>query len=114
MPTTRHENRRTSELLAAIGEDAAVALAEEFAGTRLYVPNQMNDRHRIVELLGRAAADKLSDHYGRVAMRVPLLRANRALRYRKQGLSNGRIAVRLGMTESGVNRLFKAACKGAE
>lgn len=101
--------RQSAELIDAIGEAAAVALAEEYAGTRLYVPPRIKEHHPIVKLIGRNAADGLSEHYGRITIRVPLLRKERALHHRNQGMSNGRIAVRLGMTETGVSRIFQAA-----
>jgi len=39
---------------------------------------------------------------------VPLARELRARHYRERGSSNAEIALKLGMSETGVNRLFKA------
>lgn len=95
------------ELLNAIGEAATFALAEEFAGTRLYVPWRVPDSHRIVRAIGREAANALCAHYSPATIKVPLLRELRARHYRAKGLSTAKIAVRLGLTESGVSKLFQ-------
>ncbi|MEP7221531.1 MAG: hypothetical protein ABI673_02560 [Novosphingobium sp.] len=93
------------ELVNVIGEAAAVALAEAFAGTRLYVPTRMTDDHEIVLAVGRDAAERLRVHYSPTTIRIPLMRELRVLHYRKKGISHGKIATRLGMTEGGVDRL---------
>jgi len=42
-----------------IGEAATVALAEEFAGTRLYIPKRVRDGNQITRAIGREAAAAL-------------------------------------------------------
>ena len=102
MPT----NLDDAELVEVIGKGALVALAENFGGTRLYVPVRLKPESEIVAAIGVPAATKLSERFGPDVIRVPLAREYRAVHYRSQGYSNGRIAVKLGMTEPGVNRIF--------
>lgn len=95
------------ELVSVIGEVATIALLEEFAGTRLYVPKQVKDDHPITRAIGPAAAHALCAHYSPSTIRIPLGRELRVQHYRANGWAIAKIAVRLGMTESGVNKLVK-------
>lgn len=107
-PSMPHTGNRTGvELVGLIGEAATIALAEQFGGTRLYVPMRTKDTHPIARAIGRHAAVILCGHYGPSTIRIPLLREMRAKHYRNNGLSNAKIAVCLGLTESGVGTLFK-------
>lgn len=99
--------RSARDLIDAIGEIATIALAEEFGGTRLYVPLRVPDHHQIARAVGQEAAQALCQHCGPGTIRVPLARELRAKHYRAEGLSFARIAVRLGVTEGGVRALFK-------
>ncbi len=94
------------ELQAILGTDGFVALCQELGGVRLYVAYQMRDDHDVVQALGRELADKLSRALAPATIRVPLARRERALHYRSLGLSDARIARKLGMTETGVSKLF--------
>lgn len=94
-------------LVAAIGEAAMISLAEQFGGTRLYVPSRLGESHPIARAIGAEAAQALRTYVGAPGyVRVPLARDLRATKYRAEGLSNGRIAARLGLTEGGVLTLF--------
>lgn len=93
-------------LQAILGEEGFVRLCQELGGTRIYVAYTMRDDNDVVEAIGREAADKLSRALAPATIRVPLARRERALFYRRQGLSDARIARRLGMTENGVGKLF--------
>ena len=104
----------TDQLLEAIGEEALIALANEFAGTRIYVPVTIRDSQRITKAIGREAADKLSFRFAPASIRVPLLRELRARHFRAAGLSNPKIAVRLGLTETGVQKLFRRGNVGPQ
>jgi DNA-binding transcriptional regulator LsrR (DeoR family) len=92
---------------ALLTETELVALAEAFGGRRLYVPTQVSDDHRIAQAIGRHAAERMVQHLARNYIRIPLMRERRALHYRRQGTSNGEIASKLGMTEAGVDAMFK-------
>ena len=94
-------------LQAILGMDGFVALCQELGGTRLYIPWTMRDGSDVVEAVGRELADKLSRAMAPATIRVPLARRERALYWREKGLSDSRIARKLGMTENGVAKLFK-------
>lgn len=97
----------SSELLGLLGEQAFVALAERFGGTRLHIPANIGAEDDLARLLGAEPAARLSRRYTSAQIRVPLARELRARHYRAQGLSNSAIARRLGITESGVDKLFR-------
>jgi len=94
-------------LQAILGEEGFVRLCQELGGIRLYIAYSLRDDHDVVQALGRELADKLSRALAPATIRVPLARRERALWYRnREGLSDARIARRLGMTETGVTKLF--------
>lgn len=95
------------ELIEVLGEDRAIDLAEAFGGTRLYVANSVTANRRIVKAMGQDIAVALMEGFAPSVIKVPLLRERRAARYRNEGLSNGQIATRLVMTESGIERMFR-------
>jgi hypothetical protein len=96
----------SGELLAMLGEDGFVGLTQAFGGTRLYVPHKVDEDHEIAKAVGLVRALRLSRRFAPAVLRVPLAREQRALHYRGQGLSNAEIARKLGITESGVDKLF--------
>ncbi|MFV0642938.1 MAG: hypothetical protein ACK5NN_00305 [Sphingomonadaceae bacterium] len=96
----------SADLLELLGREAFFRLAEEFGGTRLYVPQIMSVGHEISQAIGLAPAEALSARYAPAVLRIPLAREQRARHYRAQGFSNARIARKLGMSESGIDRLF--------
>lgn len=98
------EEARSAELLGLLEPDAFLRLAEEYGGTRLYIPRS-GDTTDLVKQLGPEAA-RLGSRYAGTYIRVPLAREYRARHYRAIGQSNAEIARRLGMTETGVDKLF--------
>lgn len=96
----------SNELLAMLGEDCFVALAQSFGGTRLFIPQKLGEDHEIVVAIGAEAAQRLSRRCAGATIRIPLAREERALHYRSHGLSNAAIARKLGITETGVEKLF--------
>ncbi|MER8964472.1 hypothetical protein NKI25_01910 [Mesorhizobium sp. M0808] len=100
------EELRSAELLAMLGPADFVRLAETYGGRRLYVPASGDDTD-LAKNLGAAAAKKLARRYSGSYIRVPLARELRARQYRANGASNGEIAGRLGITETGVDKLFR-------
>lgn len=101
-----HEGQLTIHLRAVLGEEGFVLFCQGLGGTRVYVPYTMRDENEIVRAVGREAAEKLSRALAPATIRVPLARRDRALWYRAAGLSNAQIARKLGITESGVIKLF--------
>lgn len=103
--STRHEDRRLSDmLLELLGAHGLVRLAERHGGCRLYVPTGAPDA--LARELGTKVARLLADRYAGSYLRVPLARELRARHYRAAGATNAQIARRLGMSETGVDRLF--------
>lgn len=100
-----NDEARSAELLGLLGLGAFMRLAEEFGGTRLYIARS-GDTTDLAKQLGAKAAAKLGERYAGTYIRVPLAREHRARQYRKNGQSNAEIARRLGMTETGVDKLF--------
>lgn len=98
-----------NQLSHYLDEDEMIAIAEAFGGTRLYIPVTAKDDHAIVQALGRETFGKLAASFSPDTIRVPVCRELRALRYRSEGCSTGRIATRLCMTESGVERIVARA-----
>ncbi|WP_163266493.1 hypothetical protein [Chelativorans alearense] len=103
------EKRLSAVLLDLLGPDGLVRLAEWKGGTRLYVCHPAGaDGSELARQVGAEAARKLGRRYGGDYIRVPLARELRARHYRAANHSNAEIAKRLGMSESGVDRLFNA------
>ena len=98
----------TDELHARLGTSGLVRLAEEWGGQRLYVP-AVPYGTQVEARLGMEAARRLAEALGGAYIRIPLARELRATVYRTRGMSNPDIARRLGITESGVNKLFLRA-----
>lgn len=96
----------TQHLRGILGDVAFVHFCQELGGTRVYIPYSLRDENEIVRAVGRDAANKLSRALAPATIRVPLARRERALHYRGEGLSNPQIARKLGITETGVEKLF--------
>lgn len=101
-----HEGQLQIHLRAVLGEVGFVHFCQALGGTRVYVPYNLKDENEIVAAVGRELAEKLSREMAPATIRVPLARRDRALYFRAQGLSNAAIARKLGITESGVVKLF--------
>lgn len=95
----------TDALLRLLGPSGLVVLAEQFGGTRLYIPAQP-ENGKLSGELGVEIVAKLSRRFGSDYISVPLARELRARHYRAAGCSNAEIARKLGLAESSVNRLF--------
>lgn len=93
------------DLLDLLGDTGYLVLLESHSGIRLFVPKDP-DRSKLQLILDIENLRRLSDCYGGEYIKVPLDREFRAGKYRDQGDSNARIARRIGITESAVERLF--------
>lgn len=99
------EERLTAELSALLGDGDFLRLVERFGGTRLYVPASGAET-LLARAVGHEAAATLAKRYAGSSIRVPLAREKRARQYRAENRSNAYIARRLGITETGVDKLF--------
>jgi hypothetical protein len=94
------------ELISILGEDGFFALTEAYAGIRLYVPGNPNNSD-LPGTLGLDYSIRLSKRYPGSYIRVPMARAFRAVRHRERGATNREIALRLGVREDSVEKLFR-------
>lgn len=118
LPETLHE---TVEVIAdACGEDVAIALIEQFAGQRLYVPgpDRITADHEIAEGIGLDAARRLAEHFAGNRIAVPKAlgpqenptRA-RVLTLARQGLKVRQIASQSRVTEVRVYQILASERK---
>ena len=98
---------RVAELIELIGKDATIALVDNFGGMRLYLSAQMRPNNKVVRAIGLEAAQALAGRFSPDVIRVPVARELRALHYRSQVMSYGKIAHRLGIVEPSVDRMFQ-------
>jgi len=52
-----------AEIAELVGEQAAIAIASRAGGTRVYFPAKADDKHWLVQSIGRAAADQVCAHF---------------------------------------------------
>lgn len=97
----------SSVLLDTLGKHGLRELLEHYAGCRLFVPKMDGEATIIIPRLSREVSLKLTERFSGDSLRIPIMRDFRALCLRNEGLTNGKIARRLGITESGVDSLFK-------
>ena len=97
-----------SEIRELLGDDDFLKVVEAFGGRRLYIPRSKGHLYSPhANGLDPAINAKLVDFAAGVAIRVPLARDFCAGCYRARGMSHAAIASKLGMTETGVDKLFK-------
>lgn len=101
-----NESRIISELISLLGEADFIRLTEEFGGIRLYVASNIK-QSQIVDKVGCEIASRLANNFSSNYLKVPLAHQLRARHYRGVGMSNAQVARKLGMTESGVEKLFR-------
>jgi hypothetical protein len=90
-----------------LGHDGYLLLLEHYAGVRLYIPKLgSSNPSQLVDDLTLVHTNKLSELYGGCTIKVPLDREFRAVEYRKKGFSTRKIVRLLGLTESGLERLW--------
>tara|TARA_R110002020_G_scaffold185004_3_gene382486 strand:+ start:2483 stop:2857 length:375 start_codon:yes stop_codon:yes gene_type:complete len=100
------EETLSEELIELLGQETFIAFVGAFAGVRLYIPVRER-RQEIDNAIGPEASERLHHTYEGGYIRVPLARDLRARHYRAAGASNAEIARLLGITESGVDKLFR-------
>lgn len=95
----------STDLMTLLGAEGFFALTEAYAGVRLYVPSNLANS-KLPDAIGFETAERLVKRYGSAYISVPIARELRALRRRAEGSGNREIAIELGMTERGVERIF--------
>lgn len=102
----KHEAHLTAYLRDLLGEESFVRFCQAFGGTRVYVPLKVKRGGDIVRAIGEEAARRLVDARAAEWIRVPLARRDRALFYYSRNMSQADIALKLGITENGVQKLL--------
>lgn len=100
----------TSELHDALGDAGFLKLTDAHGGIRIYIPKDPHGS-ALAGDIGIDNAARLSKMFPGGYIRVPVAREFRARHYRRQGESNSMIARRLGLSETGVEKLFSRAPK---
>lgn len=98
-------------LIETCGEQAALAVVDQFGGQRLDVPKKLGGK--LVQALGAEVASVLVDHYAGCRIDVPskghVERIHRTIQLRNDvlhsGLSSNELAARHGVTSSWVRKL---------
>jgi hypothetical protein len=101
------------DLVEALGVDGALHLIEQRGGTRVNVPDSVNQGHALALLVGLEGAKRLAEIHGGTQLRVPLSRAWRILVYHARGESYATIARKLGVVDSTIYRHLERAGKTA-
>ncbi len=96
--------RLSGELNDLLGDDGFLLLIENQGGKRLHIPVNPNNS-QLSDQIGLDNVEKLSKRYAGDQMRVPLAREFRVRQYRALDISNAKIARRIGMTETGVDKI---------
>ena len=100
----------SGEILALVGEEAAIKLAENFGGCNTYIASHLRrggEPTGIARAIGDDAARLLMSRFAGGYLRIPLMKELRAKHYRARGASVKDIAIAFCMTQTGVERLFQ-------
>lgn len=98
----------SEELLDLLGEDEFFQLVDTRPGIRTYIAQNI-DESDLLGTLSYDAYSRLAKAYGRLYIRVPLAREFRARRYLAAGMTLKQVALKLGMTETGVSKIIRRA-----
>lgn len=97
------------ELAGTIGADATLALIEAKAGQRVHVPKSPAHAAALRAIIGPDAVAKLCESFAGCYVKVPREAAWRIRLYRARGLSYPEIAQKVGVSETHVWRVLRAA-----
>lgn len=93
-------------LVAAVGEDEALAFIESVAGQRLVIPRHASGS-RLETLYGSEIARVVCDLFGGTLWEVPTVKSWRARCLARRGLTDNEIALRCGVNYRSVRRLLR-------
>jgi Mor family transcriptional regulator len=62
-------------IVELVGVEAAHKLAQDFGGTRVYVPVAPHDAHPLARSIGTAAAAKIGASFGGEELEIPLIKS---------------------------------------
>ncbi|MBW6402052.1 hypothetical protein KPL78_29670 [Roseomonas sp. HJA6] len=89
-----------------IGADATLCLVREFGGTRLRIPQEVNQSSELAISIGLDAARAASAAWGGDRLRIPLVRWWQARCLHADGKTTREIALALRVTETSVPDLL--------
>ena len=95
------------EIEAIAGADAALRIVESAGGTRIYIPTpgRLTADHRLVSILGLAAATEIAERLAGSVLEIPTARPVLAHRLFEGGATIAEVARRLGITERRARQL---------
>lgn len=103
------------------GLPAALALAEARGGREVYIPRRATESHWLVQTVGRAAADAISDYFGDQRLQLPLGPRNfysrarrRAAEMLEAGDSVNQVVEQTGVCARSVKRYRKRLRRGSQ
>ena len=96
-------------LTRIVGAAAALRMIEAHAGTRVYVPKDINQNSAARLALPLHEARRLGEAFGGEHILVPIARAWRVRIYRQAGMTYPVIARKLGITDRAVGRILTEA-----
>lgn len=106
-----------AEIAAITTSDVAIALARAYGGRRLYIPEQVPERHSLINLVGRPAALVIASSLGGERHDIPaartILRWADAHRLRAAGNTHAEISAKLNITQAHVSKLLAGAPRGS-
>lgn len=118
--TCKHTSSSTGSLILddiaeVLGEQATFALAEEFIGETIYIPQRPEAQPRIAEAIGQHLAWKLCDAFWRTYIPFPatVVIERRVLDLCEQGMKKREIARRLKIKQARVFRILQRWRAGA-
>jgi hypothetical protein len=91
-------------LTELIGPAATLALIEAAGGTRIHIPQSVNQGSQLARMIGLEAARALTTWRPREDVKIPLAKVWRIRIYRAEGLSYPAIARKLGIGEAMVHK----------
>jgi hypothetical protein len=105
-----------AEIAAAIGADAAAALALSLGGQRVYIPRVLRADHPVTIAIGAEAGQQLASYFHGIDLCIPIREAReakvRALDARVPRPSTGAIAQEVGITERAVQKILARPSSG--
>lgn len=95
-----------AEVAEVAGREAALDLALHMGGQPLHVPKpgHIAPEHPLVRAVGATAARIVADRFQGESLYIPIARRAQVLKLAEQGLPNGDIARRLGISRRSVER----------
>lgn len=100
------------EVTQLIGQEAAVKLAAQYGGTRLYIPATIKPEHDLCQLLGQVAAQQLAEEFCGLTLEIPrdvdsqIRQRNKLIMTdRAAGMTQRQLALKYRLTERTIRKI---------